>query len=65
MDSKFDRLSAQILADVTEAKSMANNAMDIAVAAKASVAKLEEKVVNIEKHMLQLKTVDSKKKILI
>ena len=55
MDSKFDRLSAQILADVTEAKSVANNAMDIAVAAEASVAKLEEKVVNIEKHMLQLK----------
>ena len=55
IDSKFDRLSAQILADVTEAKSVANNAMDIAVAAEASVAKLEEKVVNIEKHMLQLK----------
>ena len=55
MDSKFDRLSAQILADVTEGKSVANNAIDIAVAAEASVAKLEEKVVNIEKHMLQLR----------
>ena len=27
MDSKFDRLSAQIVADVTEAKSVANNAL--------------------------------------
>ena len=36
-------------------KTVANNAMDIATAAEASVAKLEEKVMNIEKHMLQFR----------
>ena len=43
IDSKFDRLSAQILADVTEMKTVANNAMDIATAAEASVAKVRRK----------------------
>ena len=37
IDSKFDRLRAQILADVIKIKSVANNAIDIAAATEVSV----------------------------
>ena len=49
IDSRFDRLSEAILAEVKQANDNAKEAMNIAVAAQASCAAMEAKVSSLEK----------------
>ena len=55
IDAKFDALSERILDDVKEAKTLAKEAHDIALAAKAANEKLEEKVVRLEQSLFEVK----------
>ena len=54
IDSKFDRLSETILAEVKQANDTAKEAMNIAVAAQASCAAMEAKVSSLEKSVFKL-----------
>ena len=59
IDAKFDALSERILDDVKEANTVAKEARDIALAAKAANEKLEEKVVRLEQSIFKVKNINN------